>query len=154
LDAGCGDFNWMKTVNLNGIQYIGVDVVEPLIKRNIELYCSESRVFLIGDITKDRLLRADVALCRHCLIHLSNRQVCMALRNLKTIGAKYLLATTFPHLIENADIWPGSFRPIILKSHHSTCRNPCVLFTIPEELIEVRCSRSGGLPIFQSEPRK
>ena len=115
LDAGCGDFNWMKTVNLNGIQYIGVDVVEPLIARNIELYASQSRTFLIGDVTKDRLLPADVALCRHCLIHLSNRQVCMALRNLKTIGAKYLLATTFPVVIRNADIWPGSFRPINLE---------------------------------------
>jgi hypothetical protein len=115
LDAGCGDFNWMKTVNLNGIQYVGVDVVEPLIIRNIELYTSESRIFLIGDITKDRLVKADVALCRHCLIHLSNRQVCLALRNLKTIGAKYLLATTFPVVKDNADIWPGSFRPINLE---------------------------------------
>jgi 2-polyprenyl-3-methyl-5-hydroxy-6-metoxy-1,4-benzoquinol methylase len=115
LDAGCGDFNWMKTVNLNGIQYIGVDVVEPLVTRNIELYASESRTFLIGDITSDPLRKADVALCRHCLIHLSNRQVCMALRNLKNIGVKYLLATTFPVIVNNADIWPGSFRPINLE---------------------------------------
>jgi SAM-dependent methyltransferase len=115
LDAGCGDFNWMKAVNLNGIQYVGVDVVEPLIARNIGLYSSESRTFLVGDITKDRLRKTDVALCRHCLIHLSNRQVCAALRNLKTIGAKYLLATTFPLVMDNADIWPGSFRPINLE---------------------------------------
>jgi len=115
LDAGCGDFNWMKTVNLNGVRYIGIDVVEPLIRRNVELYGSESRTFLVADITKDRVLNADVALCRHCLIHLSNRQVCLALRNLKNTGAKYLLATTFPALTSNADIWPGSFRPINLE---------------------------------------
>jgi len=115
LDAGCGDFNWMKTVNLNGVRYIGIDVVEPLIRRNVELYGYESRTFLVADITKHRVLNADVALCRHCLIHLSNRQVCLALRNLKNTGAKYLLATTFPALTSNADIWPGSFRPINLE---------------------------------------
>src|SRR5713101_3224375 len=27
IDAGCGDFNWMRTVELPGIKYIGVDVV-------------------------------------------------------------------------------------------------------------------------------
>jgi hypothetical protein len=34
LDAGCGDFNWMRTVDLPGIKYIGVDVVSDLIERN------------------------------------------------------------------------------------------------------------------------
>src|SRR5580700_8852701 len=31
LDAGCGDFNWMKSTDLGLIEYLGVDVVEPLI---------------------------------------------------------------------------------------------------------------------------
>jgi hypothetical protein len=70
LDAGCGDFNWMKPVNLNRVTYVGLDVVEPLIKRNSELYGSESRRFLIADITKDRLQAVDLALSRHCFIHL------------------------------------------------------------------------------------
>jgi len=128
LDAGCGDFNWMKTVNLNGVRYIGVDVVEPLIRRNVELYGSESRTFLTADITKDRLQHADIALCRHCLIHLSNRQVCMALRNLKNSGAEYLLATTFPLVTNNADIWPGSFRPINLEIQPFNLPKPLRIF--------------------------
>ncbi len=128
LDAGCGDFNWMKTVNLNGVRYIGVDVVEPLIRRNVELYGSESYTFLVADIAKDRLENADIALCRHCLIHLSNRQVCMALRNLKNIGAKYLLATTFPSVTDNADIWPGSFRPINLEIQPFNLPKPLRIF--------------------------
>jgi len=115
LDVGCGDFNWMKTVDLNGVRYIGVDVVEPMIRRNLELYGSERRTFLVADVTKDRLQKTDIVLCRHCLIHLSNRQVCAALRNLKSIGAKYLLTTTFPVVTTNTDIWPGSYRPINLE---------------------------------------
>ena len=97
----------MNTVDLSGVRYIGFDV---LIKRNVELYGSESRTFLIADITKDRPQNADVALCRHCLIHLSNRQVCIALRNLRN-SAKYLLATTFRAVTSNADIWLGNFSP-------------------------------------------
>ena len=128
LDAGCGDFNWMKTVDLSGVRYIGIDVVEPLIKRNVELYSSQSRTFLTADITKDRLQSADVAFCRHCFIHLSNRQVCAALRNLKNSGAKYLLATTFPIVPNNADIWPGSFRPINLEIQPFNLPRPLRIF--------------------------
>lgn len=128
LDAGCGDFNWMKTIDLNEISYIGVDVVEPMIRRNIDLYSSKSRIFLIADITKDRLREVDVVLCRHCLIHLSNRQVCVALRNLKNIGAKYLLTTTFPNITNNLDIWPGSFRPINLEIQPFNLPRPLRVF--------------------------
>ena len=34
LDAGCGDFNWMKEVQLPIERYFGVDVVPELIAKN------------------------------------------------------------------------------------------------------------------------
>jgi SAM-dependent methyltransferase len=115
VDVGCGDFHWMKAVELNGTRYIGVDVVEPLIKRNVQLYSSETHTFVIADVTKDRIPIADIAFCRHCLFHLSNRQVNRVIRNLKNTGSKYLLATTSSLVTNNVDIWPGSFRPINLE---------------------------------------
>src|SRR5262245_66529053 len=33
LDAPCGDFNWMRQVGLDGIQYVGIDIVADLIDR-------------------------------------------------------------------------------------------------------------------------
>ena len=114
LDAGCGDFNWLRTVDLGGVRYIGIDVVEDLIGRNAQLYGSAERRFIVADITRDRLPAADVVLCRHCLIHLPNRQIKLALRNLGATGAAYLLATSSPNVTFNRDIWPGSFRPINL----------------------------------------
>jgi SAM-dependent methyltransferase len=128
LDAGCGDFNWMKTVNLNGVKYIGVDVVQAVITRNIELFASGSITFINADITKDPLPSTDLVLCRHCLIHLSNRQVSMALRNLKSTGAKYLLSTTFPLVTNNEDIWPGGFRPMNLEIHPFNLPKPLRTF--------------------------
>ena len=114
LDAGCGDFNWLRSVSLGGVKYIGIDVVEELIERNTKLYGSTERSFMVADITRDRLPSADVVLCRHCLIHLPNRQIKLALRNLAATGAAYLLATSSPNVTFNRDIWPGSFRPINL----------------------------------------
>jgi SAM-dependent methyltransferase len=115
LDAGCGDVNWINTVDLAAISYLGVDVVEPLIARNNRLYGSADKTFLCADITRDRLPAADVVLCRHCFIHLSNRQVRMALRNFKAAGAKFLVATTSPEVTHNVDTWPGSFRLLDLE---------------------------------------
>ena len=115
LDMGCGDFNWMRTIDLPDVSYFGVDVVKPLLERNIELYGRKDRTFLYADIAKDPLPTCDIAMCRHCLIHLPNRQVAATLKNLKTSGAKYFLTTTFPGLTVNGDIWSGSFRPINLE---------------------------------------
>src|SRR6266852_6317636 len=103
-------------VDLPGIIYIGVDVVSDLIERNRRAYGREDRSFLVADITKDRLPAADVVLCRHCLIHLTNKQVSMALRNFKRNGIGYLITTSFPSLDRNTDIWPGSFRPLNLEA--------------------------------------
>jgi 2-polyprenyl-3-methyl-5-hydroxy-6-metoxy-1,4-benzoquinol methylase len=115
LDLGCGDFNWMRTVDLGAARYTGVDVVESLIRCNTEVYASRDRSFLVADITKDRLPAADVALCRHCLIHLPNSQVLRVLANLKISGTRYLLATTNPGVLVNVDTWPGSFRSINMQ---------------------------------------
>jgi hypothetical protein len=52
----------------------------------------------------------------------------MVLRNLKNIGATYLLATTFPLLTNNADIWPGSFRPINLEIQPFNLPKPLRIF--------------------------
>ena len=34
LDAPCGDHNWMRHVDLDGIQYLGMDLVEDIVKHN------------------------------------------------------------------------------------------------------------------------
>jgi SAM-dependent methyltransferase len=115
LDAGCGDFNWLSAAELP-VDYTGVDVVPELIERNRSRYAAPHRRFLVADITSDPLPAADVALCRHALIHLPNRQVLGALQNFRRCGMHYLLATTFPSVTRNIDIVPGSFRPVNLQA--------------------------------------
>src|SRR5215467_8744490 len=46
LDLPCGDFNWMRLTELPGIEYIGGDVVSPLIEQNNSLYARPGRKFV------------------------------------------------------------------------------------------------------------
>ncbi|MCL2844566.1 MAG: hypothetical protein FWE23_03820 [Chitinivibrionia bacterium] len=104
----------MKTINKDGITYIGGDIVEKIVENNNELYGNESISFKVLDITEDDLPKVDMILCRDCLCHLSNENVLKALRNFKKSGAKYLLATSYPLTSQNWDINNGDFRPINL----------------------------------------
>lgn len=95
LDAPCGDFNWMKEVNLGETKYIGVDIVKPMVLDNITKYGNSNKRFLYLDILSDTLPKADLILCRDCLVHFPVKQVIQAIKNFKKSGAKYLLTTTF-----------------------------------------------------------
>ena len=92
LDVPCGDYYWMKDVPL-GVPYTGVD-------------------FRVIDLLRDRLPQADAVFCRDCLVHLSLRDVDRALAGIKSSGARYLIATTFPHVEENADTVAPYWRPL------------------------------------------
>lgn len=114
VDAGCGDFNWMRHVDLSGIDYVGVDVVPRLIHDLKRRYTAPGRQFVAGDITR-RLPACDLVLCRHVMIHLPNRDVLRLLGTVRKSGARYLLATTASAVALNADTWRGSFRLINLE---------------------------------------
>lgn len=114
LDAPCGDFNWMKDTPLGVEQYIGADIIPDLIARNQQLYGNDQTQFLLLDLTRDKLPRADVILCRDCLIHFSYRHIAAAIKNFKRSGSTYLLTNSYPMWRRNEDIRTGSFRPLNL----------------------------------------
>jgi Methyltransferase domain len=115
LDAACGNFNWMRHVDLGNVRYVGVDIVPDLISHNRERYEAQRRTFILGDVTRDRLPDADVILCRDCLIHLSFRRIHVTINNFKRNGAKYLLCTTHSSVMENIDCRDGSWRSVNLQ---------------------------------------
>lgn len=112
LDAGCGDFIWMREIVTELDQYVGVDIVPELIERNIASYGTDRVRFACADITADRLFRADMILCRDCFIHLPTRLIGDALRNFKATDSRYLLLTNDTSAGEYHDIPVGSFRSI------------------------------------------
>lgn len=112
LDIPCGDFFWMKEVDLAGITYTGADIVAALIKRNNDLYAANSRRYLVCNIINDELPVADLIFCRDCLVHFSYGDIFAALANIIKSRSKYLLTTVFPSEKANHDTPTGGWRPI------------------------------------------
>lgn len=115
LDLPCGDFNWMSTVPLDGVQYIGGDLVPDVVAANQQQFGGEGRTFQVLDLTASVLPPADLVLCRDCLVHLSFDAIREALRNLRRNGVPFLLTTTFPAQSVNIDITTGDWRPLNLE---------------------------------------
>ena len=115
LDAPCGDFYWMKEVALDDVDYIGADIVPEIIDRDVEWYAGPRRRFVLCDLVDDPLPKADLILCRDCLVHLPYAETRRAIDNFRRSGAIWLLTTTFTGDRTNRDIEIGDWRPINLE---------------------------------------
>jgi hypothetical protein len=114
LDAPCGDFGWMRTVDFAGISYVGIDIVPALIERLQAQDAGPERRFLVTDLVTDELPQCELVLCRDCLIHLSLADAQRALGNIVRSGAKYALITT-ENVEVNRDINTGGHRPVNME---------------------------------------
>ena len=123
LDIPCGDFNWMKRVDLK-CNYIGADLVSELVDSNNRNYENEYRRFEVLDSTMSALPCVDLIFCKDLLQHLSYVSVLNALRNFKKSGSKYLLVTSYPYTIRNYDIHDGDFRCLNLFIYPFNLKNP------------------------------
>lgn len=115
LDLPCGDFYWMKTLDLIDINYIGADIVNDLIQKNTKQYGRENLHFQNLDLLKDRLPKVDLIFTRDCLVHLSFEDIFRALDNICKSQSEYFLTTTFTERIHNHDIKTGQWRTINLE---------------------------------------
>lgn len=133
LDAPCGDFYWMQHVALPLNQYIGADIVLPMILELQSQYGNKNRSFIHLDITNEIPPKADLIFCRDCLGHLTDSDIAKAISMFKRSGSTYLLTTSFPEtgndLGLNREIRTGEWRPIDLR------RAP---FCFPEPLEVIR----------------
>ena len=78
LDVPCGDFNWMRLLDLR-IDYFGADIVPQLIEANQRKYSRPGRAFGLLDVVKDPLPNADLVFSRDLLVHLSEQDIRSAL---------------------------------------------------------------------------
>lgn len=114
LDLPCGDFNWMKEIDLSNYDYTGADIVSELIALNRSRFPNVN--FKIMNLLEDELPKVDLIICRDCLFHFPFDKIKKALANFKKSGSKYLLTTshawrTFPA----KEIEFGDFRKINLQ---------------------------------------
>jgi hypothetical protein len=117
LDIPCGDFVWMRHVDIGAATYIGADIIRELILSHQRLHATNTRRFIVLDIVADDLPQVDLIMCRDCLVHFSYRLIRNAVRNIWLSQSTYLFTTTFPEH-SNSDIVTGNWRPLNL------CRPP------------------------------
>jgi hypothetical protein len=137
LDIPCGDFHWMRNVDLKKTDYTGADIVEELIQGNRVKYGRDGVRFQHLNLITDNLPKVDLVFCRDCLVHFSFADIALALVNICNSGSKYLLTTTFVGRKKNRDIRTGSWRPINLE------RFPFE-FPTPLKVIPEGCTEDGG----------
>jgi len=114
LDIPCGDFWWMKEVELGNVAYTGADIVRNLIVNN-KKYETENIDFCQLDLITDKLPTVDMIFVRDCLVHLSFSDIFKALQNIINSRSRYLLTTSFTDRETNKDIATGQWRPLNLQ---------------------------------------
>jgi hypothetical protein len=88
-------------VDWGDIHYIGGDIVDSLIEKNIQLYEDEKTSFKQIDLSKDELPEADIILVRDCLMHMSVEDAGECLKNIQKSNVKHILASTYPENKQN-----------------------------------------------------
>lgn len=137
LDIPCGDFFWMRHVDLRVLEsYIGADIVEELVTRN-QKYSTPNISFKKINLISDPIPTVDLIFCRDCLVHLAISDIFKAISNIKNYKSRYLITTTFSNTNRtNIDIITGKWRPINLLL-------PPFNFPAPIDLIDEKCPEKG-----------
>jgi len=138
LDIPCGDFNWMKELDFKNLNYIGADIVKPLIEENRKKYQKLPNIkFKVIDLTSHKLPKSDPIIVRDCFVHLSFKDIDKSIKNIKRSKSKYLLTTTFTDRNFNQDSVDGGWRTINLEKEPFNLPKPL-------EIINEHCTEGDG----------
>lgn len=111
LDLGCGDWAFTKTLDLSGVEYLGLDLVDSVISTNRDLYGSDSVRFITTSATGYvARFKYDLVIIKDVLQHLSYKHCHEILKNVSG-KYRYLIVTNdFTEI--NIDCDDGGWRPL------------------------------------------
>jgi SAM-dependent methyltransferase len=108
VDLGCGDFSVGRLIASTGVRYLGVDVVDEVVRQNRDRHGASGVDFVCLDITKDDLPEGDLCLIRQVLQHLSNGEILAVLDRIR----RYPFVIVTEHLPpEGAAVRPNLDKP-------------------------------------------
>jgi len=138
VDIPCGDFHWMRDVELTDIHYTGVDVVQEMVRKNQQLYGGPLRAFECSNLITGPLPSADLVFCRDCLVHLLFDDALAAIETICKSRCKWLLMTTFTRNVPNVELDSVGWRALNLTLAPFNFPKPILL-------ISEKCTEAGGL---------
>ena len=93
-DVPCGDFNYMRKINLDGITYNGYDISEKAIERCLQ-YQTDTIHFTVFDATIEPLPYSDLIICKDLLLHLGFHHIQQILTNVINSKCKYFAVSRY-----------------------------------------------------------
>jgi len=116
IDFGCGDWQFSRYINWNGIQYIGFDVVDSVIDYNRTTYTKDNVSFKLFSGQYRDLPDADLMIVKDVLQHWSSQDIMEFLPILHNYPHCLITNCINPHGITvNQDITNGEFRHLDLR---------------------------------------
>ncbi|TDQ08440.1 hypothetical protein [Pedobacter metabolipauper] len=151
VEAGCGDFHVSSQIlsllheQEYGYNYLGYDVVAPLIIRNTASFGSQCVKFQFKDACKDDIAAGDLLLVRQVMQHLNNHSILQLLQKFHhykfVIFSEHQASAKYEEMIvPNLDIQTGahirlSFNSgVYLEKEPFNCKIDSLLHTINEEI--------------------
>ena len=129
LDVPCGDFLWMNEILKNKkINYLGVDIVDELIKNNKRKFKNNSIDFEVNDIANFSSKKSfDLIIIRDLFIHIDNSDILKILDSIKLLDFKYIALNSYENDI-NENVTIGKHRKVNLLANPFNLKKPFYSF--------------------------
>ena len=92
IDLGCADHYWLSKVDLNSVDYTGVDIVPELIEKNKKKF--KNKTFINANLVEYEMPKSDLIFIRDVLVHLKFKDCLQIIQNIKKSGSKYLMISS------------------------------------------------------------
>jgi SAM-dependent methyltransferase len=118
IDIGCGDWQFSRFLNFDGVRYYGFDVVESVVAQNRALYSSENVTFDIMPLDFAEMPHADLLIMKDVLQHLLDTEIMRHKRELFSRYPRCLLSNSYRKFETpmNIDVAYGGFRSLDLNA--------------------------------------
>ena len=122
VDYGCGDWQFSRLIDWDGVRYLGLDIVDSLIEHNLKTYRKDNITFEVLDGTPVELPDAELIILKDVLQHWSHQSIRSFLP--KIAKYKFALITNCVNPYGrtfNYDILDGDYRPLDLTRPPFSC---------------------------------
>lgn len=141
VDVGCGDWQFSRFINFDGVDYLGFDIVSSVVEKNNVNFRTNKINFRMMPSDIEDIQSADLLIMKDVLQHLSNQEI-LQFKNKVFQKFKYCLLTNSYRKLNvktNIDIKDGGFRCLDLSLPPFSFNGSYLLefFTFEWELVRV-----------------